>query len=120
MVLQLIEAAPAGLVGWNRIVPAPRAAGVLIEVLAWADGGVDSLEVDAGGGWRVGCTGRGRGGSDRDGYEEKAPKRVHGLDSIADFKLSPETAAVRLEMEVTGILRRANEFPAVLVELPIA
>ena len=43
---QFIEAAPACLVRWNWIVPAPCAAGVLIEVFAWIYGLIHRTQVE--------------------------------------------------------------------------
>ena len=53
-VRQFVEARPAGLIGRNGIVLAPCPAGVLIEVLAWIDGGIHGLQVDSGCGGFVG------------------------------------------------------------------
>src|SRR5205814_9400773 len=43
---QFIEAAPARLVRWNWIVPAPCATGVLIEVFAWIYGLIHRTQVE--------------------------------------------------------------------------
>jgi hypothetical protein len=47
MLGQFTEAAPGGLVAWNRMIPDPCSAGILIKVHARIGGFIESLQIDS-------------------------------------------------------------------------